>query len=82
MFVDPFTSESWHFMASEKKPLGNPVGKRENAGNQHFLLFSQCFLSFYIGKFNFLIHNVSLYTTALKLEEPEILPNNTEFRTF
>ena len=29
-----------------KKTLGNIVGKEENAGNQHFLLFRQCFLTF------------------------------------
>ena len=29
-----------------KKPLENLVGKGENAGNQHFLLFPQCFLLF------------------------------------
>ena len=28
------------------KPFENIVGKRENAGNQHFLLFPQCFLPF------------------------------------
>ena len=27
------------------KALENTVGKGENAGNQHFLLFPQCFLS-------------------------------------
>ena len=26
-----------------KKPLENIVGKGENAGNQHFVLFQQCF---------------------------------------
>ena len=26
------------------KPFENIVGKGENAGNQHFLLFPQCFL--------------------------------------
>ena len=30
----------------EKKALENIVGKGENAGNQHFLLFPQCFLLF------------------------------------
>ena len=30
----------------KKKPFENIVRKRENAGNQHFLLFPQCFLSF------------------------------------
>ena len=27
------------------KPIENIVGKGENVGNQHFLPFSQCFLS-------------------------------------
>ena len=33
-------------MPRGKKPFENIVGKGENAGNQHFLLFSQCFLTF------------------------------------
>ena len=28
----------------KKKPFENIVGKGENAGNHHFLLFPQCFL--------------------------------------
>ena len=31
-------------MTLRKRPFKNIVGKRENAGNQHFLLFPQCFL--------------------------------------
>ena len=30
----------------KKKPFENNVGKEENAGNQHFLLFPECFLPF------------------------------------
>ena len=30
----------------KKKSLENIVGKRENAGNQHFLVFQQCFLPY------------------------------------
>ena len=30
----------------EKEAFENIVGKGENAGNQHFLVFQQCFLSF------------------------------------
>ena len=30
----------------EKMPFENIVGKEENGGNQHFLLFPQCFLSY------------------------------------
>ena len=29
-----------------KRPYGNIVGKEGNAGNQHFILFLQCFLPF------------------------------------
>ena len=32
-------------MTLKKKPLENIVRKGKNAGNQHFLLFAQCFLS-------------------------------------
>ena len=31
-------------MSGKKKPFQNIVGKRENAVDQHFLLFPQCFL--------------------------------------
>ena len=33
-------------MTLKKKPFKNIVGKGVNAGNQHFLLFPQCFLPF------------------------------------
>ena len=35
-----------NFKLPLKKPFENFVGKGENAGNQHFLLFLQCFLPF------------------------------------
>ena len=31
---------------SRKRPVETILGKGENAGNQHFLLFPKCFLSF------------------------------------
>ena len=34
------------FTNFRKKPFENIVGKRENAGYQHFLLYSLCFLSY------------------------------------
>ena len=34
-----------------KKPFENIVGKGENAGNQHFLLFPPCFLPFLTKNF-------------------------------
>ena len=33
-------------MTLQKKPFENIMGKGENADNQHFLLFPQCFQSF------------------------------------
>ena len=33
-------------MTQLKENLENFVGKGENAGNQHFLLFPQCFVTF------------------------------------
>ena len=42
--IQPFTTQSPLLMTLAKKPFENIVGKGENAGNQHFLLFPQCFL--------------------------------------
>ena len=35
----PFTTQSWILKTIGNKALENIVGKGENAGNQHFLLF-------------------------------------------
>ena len=45
MFIKAFTAQSQVLMTLKKKALENIVGKGENAGYQHFLLFTQCFLS-------------------------------------
>ena len=42
-----FTTQFQHLTTLYRKPFENIVGKGENAGNQHFLLFSQCFLPFH-----------------------------------
>ena len=39
-----FTTQSRLLSTLGKKPFENTVGKGENAGDQHFLLFPQCFL--------------------------------------
>ena len=36
----------FHLNNLEKKALENILEKGENVGNQHFLLFAQCFLQF------------------------------------
>ena len=40
-------------MTLKKKDMENTVGKGENAGNQHFLLFPQCFLLYQVEKSSF-----------------------------
>ena len=39
-----FTTQSWLLTTFRYKHFENVVGKSANAGNQHFLLFPQCFL--------------------------------------
>ena len=41
-----FTTQARLLTTLRKTPLEKIVGKRENAGNQDFLLFPQCFLPF------------------------------------
>ena len=53
--LEPYTT-TLTFNDPMKKPFENTVGKGENAGDQHFLLFPQCFLPFSETKFNFCSH--------------------------
>ena len=43
---EPFPKQSLIHKVLQKKTFKNIVGKEENAGNQHFLLFPQCFLPY------------------------------------
>ena len=45
IFSEPFPKQSQLFNDLEEMPFENTVGKGENAGNQHFLLFPQGFFS-------------------------------------
>ena len=46
----------WHILTClGKKPFQNIVGKGENAGNQHFHLFPQCFLHYQRQKLSFML---------------------------
>ena len=53
-------------MTMKKKPFENNVGKGENAGNQHFLLFPHCFLPIPKRMSVFNLH--SLLSSALNLD--------------
>ena len=45
-----FTTKSRLLTTLWGKAFKNIVGKRENAGKQHFLLFLQCFNVFYLSQ--------------------------------
>ena len=42
----PNNPDFYQPLSGKKKPSEYILGKGENAGDQHFLLFPQCFLSF------------------------------------
>ena len=44
--IELFTTDFQLLTTLKKKSFENIVGKGENAGNQHFLPFPQCFLPF------------------------------------
>ena len=48
-----FPTQSQLLTTLRKKALENTVGKGENAGNQHFLLFPQCFKLYHGEKSSF-----------------------------
>ena len=62
-----------HTPPSTEKPLENFVEKGENAGNQHFLLFPQCFLPFTKQISNFQSTFTLSYAHALNLDKSVIL---------
>ena len=61
-------------MTLKKKPLENIVGKGENAGNQHFLLFPQCFPSIHPQKnFCFSVTFILSSANAFNLDQSKNL---------
>ena len=67
-------------MTLGKKPFENIVGKGENAGNQHFLLFPQCFVpfknqisSFWSHLFCCLLTLILLSANVFNLDQSKIL---------
>ena len=53
--LELLTTQSRLLTNQGKKPIDNIVGKGENAGNQHFLRFPQCFLNSSQSKVQFFI---------------------------
>ena len=60
-------------MTLKKKHFKNTVGKGENAGNQHFLLFLQCFLPFPKTNLNFSVTFMMSSSSNFNLDHSENL---------
>ena len=65
------TSPAFNDLA--KKPFENTVGNGENAGNQHFLLFPQCFPPFQKTNFCSSVTFILSSPNAYSLDESKIL---------
>ena len=63
-----------------KKPFENIVGKGENAGDQHFLLFSQCFLPYQRQKSSFWATIILSSVNAFNLVTSKILSFDKDLR--
>ena len=78
-----FTIQSQLLTTQKKKALENTVRKGENAGNQHFLLFPQCFTPFprqiLIFQPNLICH---LVTSILSFSHNVFYPSQNKFQFF
>ena len=52
-FLQPFPKQAMVFTCLQNRSFGNTVGKGENACNEQFLLFPQCFLPIWRTAFHF-----------------------------
>ena len=66
--------------ALKKNDFENIVGKGENAGHQHFLLFPQCFLPYQRQKLSFQQHLFCRLQNAFKLDQSKILQFGEELK--
>ena len=57
----------------KEKTFKNIVGKGENAGNQHFLLFPQCFLTHHRQKSSIERYLICRLQNAINLDRSKIL---------
>ena len=64
-------------MTLKKKSFENILGKAENIGNQHFLLFPKCYLPFPICRATYILSTAN----ALNLDQSKILLFSKELIT-
>ena len=69
-------------MTLKKKAYENMVGKGENTGNQHFLLFPQCFLLFPKPISSFELHFDLSSINAFNLDKAKDLSPSKELPIF
>ena len=65
-------------MTLKKVAFENILGKGENAGNQHFLLFPKCFLPFPKTNCNFSVTFILLSANVFNLDYSKILSDGKE----
>ena len=65
-----------------KRAFENIVGRGENAGNRHFLLFPQCFLLFQNTEIIICVTFILLYANAFNLDQSKILSFGKELTLF
>ena len=71
--MNPLPHNYDFFTTLNERPFENIVRKGENAGNQHFLLFPQCFLPF-------LNQGIIFHSNAFNLEQSMILSFGKELK--
>ena len=76
-----FTTQSPLLTTLGKKPVENIVGKGENAGKQHFLLFPQCFLPNQLHESSFELLKKCCQQMLPKLDWSKILLFDVELNT-
>ena len=67
-------------MTLSKKPFENIEEKRENACNQHFLLFPQCFIPYENTKIIILSISIMSSANAFNLDQSKILSFGKEIK--
>ena len=76
------TTQSRLLTTLKMKAFENIVGKGENAGNQHFPLFPQCFLPFPPKKFHFWVAFIFSSTNAFNLDQSKNLSFGKGWRSW
>ena len=71
-YNSPFTTQSQLLTTQRNNPFKNLLGKGENAGNQHFLLFPTIFSTPTETNFNFRVMFILLSANLFNLDKSKI----------